>query len=52
LERAGYAAIAVQNPFNSWANAIATTKGVIDVEAQKGPIIVVGHSYAGAVSSS
>src|SRR5258706_4439831 len=33
----------------SLADDIATTKRVLDAEAQKGPVIVVGHSYGGAV---
>ena len=40
---------AVQNPMTSLADDIATTKRVLDAEAQKGPVIVVGHSYGGAV---
>ena len=47
LEDNGYAVIAVQNPLTSLADDIATTKRVI--EAQKGPVVAVGHSYGGAV---
>ena len=47
LESDGYTVIAVQNPLTSLADDIATTKRVID--AQKGPVVVVGHSYGGAV---
>ena len=47
LESDGYPVIAVQNPLTSLADDIATTKRVID--AQKGPVVVVGHSYGGAV---
>jgi pimeloyl-ACP methyl ester carboxylesterase len=47
LERAGYSVTAVQNPLTSLADDVATTKRVID--AQVGPVIVVGHSYGGAV---
>lgn len=47
LERAGYTVTAVQNPLSTLAEDIATTKRVI--EAQKGPVVVVGHSYGGAV---
>jgi|GEM_PF-97338 len=47
LEQDGYNVIAVNNPLTSLADDIATTKRVID--AQKGPIILVGHSYGGAV---
>jgi pimeloyl-ACP methyl ester carboxylesterase len=49
LESAGYAVTAVQNPLTSLADDVATTKRVIDAEAQKGPVVVVGHSYGGAV---
>ena len=51
LEQHGYFVIAVQNTLTSLANDIATTKRVIDAEAQKGPVIAVGHSYGGAVIS-
>jgi pimeloyl-ACP methyl ester carboxylesterase len=47
LESDGYTVIAVQNPLTSLADDVATTKRVID--AQKGPVVVVGHSYGGAV---
>jgi pimeloyl-ACP methyl ester carboxylesterase len=47
LENDGYAVIAVQNPLTSLADDVATTKRVI--EAQKGPVVAVGHSYGGAV---
>jgi pimeloyl-ACP methyl ester carboxylesterase len=47
LEGDGYTVIAVQNPLTSLADDVATTKRVID--AQKGPVVVVGHSYGGAV---
>jgi pimeloyl-ACP methyl ester carboxylesterase len=47
LERDGYTVTAVQNPLTSLPDDVATTKRVID--AQKGSIIVVGHSYGGTV---
>lgn len=47
LEKDGYYVIAVQNPLSSLDDDIATTKRVID--AQKGPVVVVGHSYGGSV---
>jgi len=47
LERDGYYVIAVENPLSSFAADVETTKRVID--AQKGPMVVVGHSYGGAV---
>ncbi|HMN30868.1 MAG TPA: alpha/beta hydrolase [Caldilineaceae bacterium] len=49
LERDDYDVIAVQNPLTSLADDVATTKRVIDAESAKGPVIVVGHSYGGAV---
>ncbi len=50
LEQDGYGVIAVQNPLTSFADDVATTKRVID--AQKGPVVAVGHSYGGAVITS
>jgi pimeloyl-ACP methyl ester carboxylesterase len=47
LLRDGYPVIAVQMPLASLAGDVETTKRVID--AQQGPVIVVGHSYGGAV---
>ena len=47
LQNDGYTVIAVQNPLTSLPDDVATTKRVID--AQKGPVVVVGHSYGGAV---
>lgn len=47
LQQDGYNVIAVQNPLSALEDDIATTKRVID--AQKGPVVVVGHSYGGAV---
>ena len=47
LEQAGYDVIAVQNPLTSYADDVATTRRVID--AQSGEVILVGHSYGGAV---
>ncbi|QJR34072.1 alpha/beta fold hydrolase [Gemmatimonas groenlandica] len=47
LEQAGYSVIAVQNSLASLEADIATTKRVVD--GQKGPVVVVGHSYGGAV---
>ncbi len=51
LEDDGFPVIAVQNPLTSFADDIATTKRVIDAEALKGSVVVVGHSYGGAVIS-
>jgi pimeloyl-ACP methyl ester carboxylesterase len=47
LEKDGYYVIAVENPLTSLSDDIATTKRVID--AQKAPVVLVGHSYGGAV---
>jgi pimeloyl-ACP methyl ester carboxylesterase len=47
LEHDGYSVIAVQNPLTSLPADVETTKRVID--AQTGPMVVVGHSYGGAV---
>ncbi|BDI32469.1 alpha/beta hydrolase [Capsulimonas corticalis] len=47
LEKDGYTVFAVQNSLTSLDADVATTKRVI--EAQKGPVVVVGHSYGGAV---
>ena len=49
LLRDGYHVVAVQNPLSSLNDDIATTKRLID--AQKGPVVVVGHSYGGIVIS-
>jgi len=47
LQADGYKVVAVENPLASLDQAIATTKSVID--EMKGPVVVVGHSYGGAV---
>ena len=47
LERDGYTVTAVQIPLTSLPDDVATTKRVID--AQKVPVVVVGHSYHGVV---
>ena len=47
LEHDGYYVTAVQIPLTSLGDDIATTKRVLD--AQKDPVVVVGHSYGGAV---
>ena len=47
LQKDGYYVTAVQIPLTSLPDDIAVTKRVID--AQKGPVVVVGHSYAGIV---
>lgn len=47
LKKDGYTVTIVQNPTISLANDVAVTKRAID--AQDGPVILVGHSYGGAV---
>ena len=47
LEKEGFTVTAVQNPLRSLPEDVATTKRVID--AQKGDVVLVGHSYGGAV---
>src|SRR3979409_2675388 len=49
LQNDGYNVVAVENPLSSAPDDIATTKRLID--AQKGPVVVVGHSYGGLVIS-
>jgi pimeloyl-ACP methyl ester carboxylesterase len=46
----GYHVVAVENPLSSLSDDIATTKRLID--GQKGPVVVVGHSYGGVVISA
>lgn len=50
LEKKGYNVIAVQNSLFSMEKDAETTRRVID--AQKGSVIVVGHSYGGAVMTT
>src|ERR1700688_922773 len=47
LKKNGYTVTIVQNPTISLADDVAVTKRVI--AAQNGPVILVGHSYGGAV---
>jgi pimeloyl-ACP methyl ester carboxylesterase len=47
LQRDGYEVIAVENPLASLASDVETTKRAVD--AIKGPVVLVGHSYGGAV---
>ncbi|MBO0700913.1 MAG: alpha/beta hydrolase [Zavarzinella sp.] len=47
LRKDGYRVSIVQNPTTSLADDVRVTKGVIAV--QEGPVILVGHSYGGAV---
>jgi pimeloyl-ACP methyl ester carboxylesterase len=47
LKKDGYEVSIVQNPTTSLADDVAVTKRVI--ANQKGPVILVGHSYGGVV---
>src|ERR1700758_247437 len=47
LKRDGYSVSVVQNPTISLEDDVAVTRRVL--AAQKGPAILVGHSYGGAV---
>jgi pimeloyl-ACP methyl ester carboxylesterase len=47
LKKDGYTVAIVQNPTTSLADDVAVTKRAI--AAQNGPVILVGHSYGGAV---
>jgi pimeloyl-ACP methyl ester carboxylesterase len=49
LEKKGYPVVAVQNPLISLADDVATTKRMLAI--QKGDVVLVGHSYGGAVIS-
>jgi pimeloyl-ACP methyl ester carboxylesterase len=47
LEAKGFHVVCVQNPLSSLADDVAATNRTID--AQDGPVLLVGHSYGGAV---
>src|SRR5712691_10368919 len=47
LQAKGYNVTAVQNPLTSLADDVAATNRALAL--QKGPVILVGHSWAGAV---
>ena len=47
LRKDGFAVSVVQNPTNSLADDVKVTRRVL--AAQDGPVILVGHSYGGAV---
>jgi pimeloyl-ACP methyl ester carboxylesterase len=49
LEKKGYPVTAVQIPLKSLADDVATT--VRALQSQKGDVVLVGHSYGGAVIS-
>ena len=47
LKKDGYTVAVVQHPETSYAEDVKFTKAVID--RQNGPVVLVGHSYGGAV---
>lgn len=47
LLAAGYKVVAVQNPLTSLADDVANTRRVL--EAQTGPVVLVGHSWGGLI---
>src|ERR1700733_2251495 len=47
LEEKGLHVVCVQIPLTSFGDDVAATKRIID--AQNGPVLLVGHSYGGAV---
>src|SRR5258708_6563553 len=47
LEAKGLKVVAVQNPLTSLADDVSAAKRVLD--AQTGPVILVGHSWGGTV---
>jgi pimeloyl-ACP methyl ester carboxylesterase len=47
LQAKGLHVVCVQNPLTSFSDDVAATKRIID--AQDGPVLLVGHSYGGAV---
>ena len=49
LQAKGLHVAAVQNPLSSIADDVASTNRLIN--AQDGPVLLVGHSYGGAVIS-
>ena len=52
LQKESYKVLAVQNPLTTLAADVETTKRAIDGETSKGrSVVVVGHSYGGAVMS-
>src|SRR6266404_6059047 len=52
LQQKGYDVIAVENPLISFSTDVQTTKRVIEAKSKLGPVVVVGHSYGGAVMTN
>src|SRR5207302_10919200 len=50
LHRRGFDVVAAQIPLTSLSDDVASLKRVI--RAQRGPLIIVGHSYGGAVMTA
>ena len=51
LEAKGFTVIAVQNPLTTLAEDVASTRRIVAQQTGPGPVILVGHSYAGFVIS-
>ena len=49
LQKRGYNVVAVENPLSGLSADVATTKRLVD--RQPGDVVLVGHSYGGAVIS-
>lgn len=49
LQNAGLNVTAVQNPLQSFADAVASTRRILAL--QNGPTVLVGHSFAGTIIS-
>jgi pimeloyl-ACP methyl ester carboxylesterase len=47
LQARGFHVVCTQNPLTSIADDVAVTNRIID--AQDGPVLLVGHSYGGAI---
>lgn len=47
LQKSGFKVVAAQLPLTNLAEDVSSAKRVI--EGQKGPVVVVGHSYGGAI---
>jgi pimeloyl-ACP methyl ester carboxylesterase len=49
LQQRGHTVVAVEIPLTSLADDVATTRRAIAAAGAKGPLVLVGHSYGGAV---